>query len=229
MGGTGSEAAGEGVSDAAAADPDATDEVEPAGRFRIYLGAAPGVGKTFAMLSEGHRRQERGADVVAGFVEAYGRPVTEELIDGLEVIGNVQGASVFFKDDRYRLAASGGVGLREHLDGGNLYPAFTRAYAESLYYAPVPVVRPLFELRTELVSRQRADLSVENYDRYLADVFLLGVPEQSAGASAKEDNRSAESHSSQLEATGSPLFLNNALLANNHAVPMGDDAQPVVV
>jgi two-component system sensor histidine kinase KdpD len=86
MRGTGSEGAGQGVSDAAAADTDATEEVEAAGRFRIYLGAAPGVGKTYAMLSEGHRRQERGAEVVAGFVEAYGRPATEKLIDGLEVI-----------------------------------------------------------------------------------------------------------------------------------------------
>ena len=83
--GTGSEGTGEGVSDVATADADATEEVEAAGRFRIYLGAAPGVGKTYAMLSEGHRRQERGA-VVAGFVEASGRPLTEELIDGLEVI-----------------------------------------------------------------------------------------------------------------------------------------------
>ena len=74
------------MSDAAAADTDATGEVEAAGRFRIYLGAAPGVGKTYAMLSEGQRRRGRGADVVAGFVEAYGRPATEELIDGLEVI-----------------------------------------------------------------------------------------------------------------------------------------------
>ena len=74
------------MSEAAAADADAVGEVEPAGHFRIYLGAAPGVGKTYAMLSEGHRRQERGADVVAGFVEAYGRPHTEELIAGLEVI-----------------------------------------------------------------------------------------------------------------------------------------------
>ena len=72
--GTGSDGAGEGASHAAAADTDATDEVEPAGHFRIYLGAAPGVGKTYAMLSEGQRRRERGADVVAGFVEAYGRP-----------------------------------------------------------------------------------------------------------------------------------------------------------
>jgi two-component system sensor histidine kinase KdpD len=74
------------VSEAAAADADAVGEVEPAGHFRVYLGAAPGVGKTYAMLSEGHRRQDQGTDVVAGFVEAYGRPHTEELIAGLEVI-----------------------------------------------------------------------------------------------------------------------------------------------
>ena len=43
------------------------------GRLRVYLGAAPGVGKTFAMLDEGHRRAERGTDVVVGFVETHGR------------------------------------------------------------------------------------------------------------------------------------------------------------
>ena len=84
--GTGSEGTGDGVSEAAAADTDATDEVEAAGHFRIYLGAAPGVGKTYAMLCEAQRRQGRGADVVAGFVECYGRPFTEALINGLEVI-----------------------------------------------------------------------------------------------------------------------------------------------
>ena len=60
--------------------------MEEVGPFRVYLGAAPGVGKTYAMLSEGHRRRGRGANVVAGFVESYGRPHTEELINGLEVI-----------------------------------------------------------------------------------------------------------------------------------------------
>ena len=84
--GTGSEGTGDGVSEAAAADPDATNEVEAAGHFRIYLGAAPGVGKTYAMLCEAQRRQGRGADVVAGFVECYGRPLTEALINGLEVM-----------------------------------------------------------------------------------------------------------------------------------------------
>jgi two-component system sensor histidine kinase KdpD len=74
------------VSDTAQTDTGTAAEVEAAGHFRIYLGAAPGVGKTYSMLSEGHRRQARGADVVAGFVESYGRPQTEALIPGLEVI-----------------------------------------------------------------------------------------------------------------------------------------------
>lgn len=60
--------------------------VEPAGRFRIYIGAAPGVGKTFAMLDEGRRRKRRGTDVAIGFVECHGRQTTEDLIDDLEVI-----------------------------------------------------------------------------------------------------------------------------------------------
>lgn len=56
------------------------------GQLRIYLGAAPGVGKTYAMLNEAHRRAERGKDVAVGFVETYGRPSTEALLTGLEVI-----------------------------------------------------------------------------------------------------------------------------------------------
>jgi two-component system, OmpR family, sensor histidine kinase KdpD len=57
------------------------------GQFRIYLGAAPGVGKTFAMISEGQRRRARNtADVVIGIVETYGRPQTECAAEGLEVI-----------------------------------------------------------------------------------------------------------------------------------------------
>ncbi len=46
------------------------------GSLRVYLGAAPGVGKTFAMLNEGHRVASRGADVVVGLVETHGRPLT---------------------------------------------------------------------------------------------------------------------------------------------------------
>ncbi|MHB8511977.1 MAG: universal stress protein [Actinomycetota bacterium] len=55
-------------------------------RFRIYLGYAPGVGKTYAMLSEGHRRHDRGTDVVVGYVETYGRTNTLEMLQGLEII-----------------------------------------------------------------------------------------------------------------------------------------------
>jgi two-component system, OmpR family, sensor histidine kinase KdpD len=65
---------------------DEADSVSPAGRFRIYMGAVAGVGKTFAMLDEGWRRHRRGADVVIGFVETHGRVRTAELIRDLEVI-----------------------------------------------------------------------------------------------------------------------------------------------
>ncbi|WP_327698159.1 sensor histidine kinase [Streptomyces sp. NBC_00459] len=56
------------------------------GKLRIYLGAAPGVGKTYAMLSEAHRRVERGTDCVVAFVEHHGRPRTEVMLHGLEQI-----------------------------------------------------------------------------------------------------------------------------------------------
>jgi two-component system sensor histidine kinase KdpD len=56
------------------------------GTLRIYLGAAPGVGKTFAVLGEAHRRQARGADVVVGLVETHDRRRTREQLEGLEVL-----------------------------------------------------------------------------------------------------------------------------------------------
>ena len=56
------------------------------GRLTVYLGAAPGVGKTFAMLGEARRRCERGTDVVVGYVETHGRPHTEAALPGLEVL-----------------------------------------------------------------------------------------------------------------------------------------------
>jgi two-component system, OmpR family, sensor histidine kinase KdpD len=56
------------------------------GTLRIYLGAAPGVGKTFAMLNEGWRRRERGTDVVVGVVETHDRPATAAQLRDLEVV-----------------------------------------------------------------------------------------------------------------------------------------------
>ncbi|MFE0250137.1 DUF4118 domain-containing protein [Streptomyces sp. NPDC059010] len=56
------------------------------GKLRIYLGAAPGVGKTYAMLSEAHRRAERGTDCVVAFVEHHDRQRTEVMLHGLEQV-----------------------------------------------------------------------------------------------------------------------------------------------
>ena len=56
------------------------------GRLRLYMGMAPGVGKTYRMLEEGHRRLERGTDVVVGYVEVHGRPRTQALLEGLELV-----------------------------------------------------------------------------------------------------------------------------------------------
>ena len=67
-------------------DDDTASVVEAAGHFRIYLGAAAGVGKTYDMLNEGKRRLERGTDVVVGFVEPHKRPLTEALLVGFEVV-----------------------------------------------------------------------------------------------------------------------------------------------
>ncbi|MGH3879333.1 MAG: sensor histidine kinase, partial [Actinophytocola sp.] len=68
----------------------ATESPRPAeprrGELRIYFGAAPGVGKTYAMLGEAHRRLERGTDVVVGLVETHERARTDELLAGLEVV-----------------------------------------------------------------------------------------------------------------------------------------------
>ena len=62
----------------------------PRGELRIYLGSAAGVGKTFALLGEGHRRAERGTDTVIAYVETHGRPQTEAQIGDLEVIPRAQ-------------------------------------------------------------------------------------------------------------------------------------------
>jgi len=56
------------------------------GQLRVYLGLAPGVGKTFKMLDEGWRRRERGADVVAALVETHQRPLTVAQLRDLEVV-----------------------------------------------------------------------------------------------------------------------------------------------
>ena len=56
------------------------------GRLKIYLGYAAGVGKTYQMLSEGHRLKAEGVDIAVGVVETHGRSETLQLVDGLELI-----------------------------------------------------------------------------------------------------------------------------------------------
>jgi two-component system, OmpR family, sensor histidine kinase KdpD len=64
----------------------AAAEQEGCGRLKIFLGAAPGVGKTYAMLEAAQVRKQEGIDVVIGVVECHGRPETEELLQGLEIV-----------------------------------------------------------------------------------------------------------------------------------------------
>ena len=56
------------------------------GKLKIFLGYAPGVGKTYAMLNDAHVLKKRGLDVVVGFVETHKRAETEALLTGLEVL-----------------------------------------------------------------------------------------------------------------------------------------------
>jgi two-component system sensor histidine kinase KdpD len=71
---------------------DEAQEKPRRGELRLYLGAAPGVGKTYAMLGEAWRRRERGTDVVVGLVETHGRHKTAELLEALEVVPRRQGS-----------------------------------------------------------------------------------------------------------------------------------------
>jgi len=63
-----------------------TAEKEGRGRLKIFLGAAPGVGKTYEMLQSAQAKRREGVDVVVGLVETHGRRETEALLEGFEVI-----------------------------------------------------------------------------------------------------------------------------------------------
>ena len=75
------------------------------GHLRVLLGAAPGVGKTFAMLEEGRRLQNSGVDVVVAVVETHGRAATSALLDGLEVVPRVSVSHRGVQLDEMALAA----------------------------------------------------------------------------------------------------------------------------
>ncbi|WP_328834821.1 ATP-binding protein [Streptomyces europaeiscabiei] len=75
------------------------------GQLKVYLGAAPGVGKTYRMLDEGRRRADRGADVVVAFAECHGRPHTEAMLDGLEAVPRARCAHRGAQFEEMNLAA----------------------------------------------------------------------------------------------------------------------------
>ena len=56
------------------------------GRHKIFIGMAPGVGKTYKMLEEGHSLRKQGTDVVIGLLETHGRKETAEKAEGLEIV-----------------------------------------------------------------------------------------------------------------------------------------------
>ena len=102
----------------------------PRGQLRVYLGAAPGVGKTYAMLDEGRRRLARGTDVVVGLVETHGRARIAELLDGLEIVPRrvlaYRGASFTELDAEAVLARHPQVALVDELAHTNV-PGSTHA------------------------------------------------------------------------------------------------------
>src|ERR1700726_2649712 len=61
-------------------------EDSPTGKLKIFVGAAPGVGKTYKMLEDARAKRRDGVDVVVGAVETHGRAETEALLNGLEIV-----------------------------------------------------------------------------------------------------------------------------------------------
>lgn len=108
------------------------------GRFKVFLGYAPGVGKTFSMLSEGIRRRSRGEDVVVGIVEAHGRSGTAELAAKLEQIPrreiNYKGTVFTEMDVDAILARMPQVALIDELAHTNIEGSrFHKRYEDVLY------------------------------------------------------------------------------------------------
>jgi two-component system sensor histidine kinase KdpD len=86
----GAEGPGPPAREASHIEPFALKTLRNRGRHKIFLGYAPGVGKTFTMLAEAQRRFKRGEDLVVGFVETHGREGTAEMAEGLPVVPRKQ-------------------------------------------------------------------------------------------------------------------------------------------
>ncbi|MBW4696295.1 MAG: universal stress protein [Aphanocapsa lilacina HA4352-LM1] len=161
------------------------------GRHKIYLGAAPGVGKTFAMLQEAHQLQASGIDVVCGVIETHGRAETAALIQDLEVVPkramSYQGRTFFELDVEAVLQRRPAVVLVDELAHTNIAAAGnTKRFqdVEMLLAAGIDVVSTLniqhLESLNTLVERTTGvkvretlpDLVVEAAD----EVVLVDLP-----------------------------------------------------
>jgi two-component system sensor histidine kinase KdpD len=161
-----------------------SEETTGRGRLRIYLGMAPGVGKTFRMLEEGHRRVGRGTDLVIGFVEPHGRPHTEELLEGLEVVPRrrieYRGVVVEEMDTDAVLARNPTVALIDELAHTNV-PGSARAKrwedVEIIRDAGIHVVTTMNVQHLESVSDAVATITGAPVNERLPDEVLLTADE----------------------------------------------------
>ncbi len=120
-----------------------------------------------ALIRSGRRYELHFTFGAVGWNTGVGLSVKTSWLNGLELGVNTQGTSLLMPDDRWRVAVSGGVGLRQDIPRNHIYASPSRARAEALWYAP-PIrglgeTRPFLSLFGELVSRQRRDLGLENY------------------------------------------------------------------
>jgi K+-sensing histidine kinase KdpD len=138
------------------------------GRLRIYLGYAPGAGTTCALLSEGRGRAEHGTDVVVASAETHGRPHTEDLLAGLEVIPSAKvpyrGALAEEMDLGAVLARGPAVALVDDVAHPNAPGSRHRARWQD--------VEDLLAAGIDVISTVRA-----GHLDSLADVVFVGMPD----------------------------------------------------
>jgi two-component system sensor histidine kinase KdpD len=160
------------------------DDADGRGRLRVYLGMAPGVGKTFRMLEEGHRRVGRGTDLVVGFVEPHGRPQTAALLDGLEIVPRsrteYRGVVVEEMDTDAVLSRKPTVALIDELAHTNV-PGSPRAKrwedVEVIRDAGIHVVTTMNVQHLESVSDAVATITGAPVNERLPDEVLLTADE----------------------------------------------------
>ncbi len=161
-----------------------SEATSPRGRLRLYLGMAPGVGKSYRMLEEGHRRAGRGTDVVVGFVEAHGRPLTSALVEGLEVIPRrslaYQGVTVEEMDTDAVIARRPTVALIDELAHTNA-PGSPRPKrwedVEAIRGAGIHVVSTMNVQHLESLADAVATITGAPVHERLPDDVLLGADE----------------------------------------------------